>query len=204
MKLVCESGHLEDYLQELDVVDYNHPFIIEKVNQLFAESLHDIDIVRTAFEFVRDEISHSMDINSSRITCKASEVLYYKEGICHAKANLLAAILRKKGIPTGFCYQRLTIGDTPDTGYCIHGMVGVYFKTLDRWIRLDARGNKEGVNAQFSLDEEKLAFPVRPEHDECDYPTIYTRPNPSTIAALRRNTDCTDMVLHHLPTHLYD
>ena len=202
MKLVCESDNLEDYLLELDVVDYSHPSIIDKVSELFPESLNEIETVKTAFEFVRDSISHSMDIDSSRITCKASEVLYYKEGICYAKSNLLTAILRKKSIPTGFCYQRLTIGDTPDTGYCIHALNAVYLKTLDRWIRLDARGNKEGVNAQFSIDEEKLAFPIRAEYNEQDYPNIYTRPNAETIATLKRNTDCIDMVLHHLPTRI--
>jgi len=202
MKLVCESDNLEDYLLELDVVDYSHPLIIDKVNQLFTGSLNEIETVRTAFEFVRDNISHSMDINSSRITCKASEVLNFKEGICYAKSNLLAAILRKKGIPTGFCYQRLTIGDTPDTGYCIHALNAVYLKTLDIWIRLDARGNKQGVNAQFSINKEKLAFPIRPEYDEYDYPTIYTKPNTETIATLKQNTDCIDMVLHHLPTRI--
>ena len=40
---------------------------------------------------------------------------------------------------------------------------------MDKWIRLDARGNKETVNAQFSLDEEILAFLVRPELNEVDY-----------------------------------
>ena len=40
---------------------------------------------------------------------------------------------------------------------------------LDRWIRLDARGNKENVHAEFSLDEEMLAFPVRSELGEVDY-----------------------------------
>lgn len=143
-----------------------------------------------------------MDINSSRITCKASEVLNYKEGICYAKSNLLASILRKKGIPTGFCYQRLTIGDTPDTGYCVHALNAIYLRTLDIWIRLDARGNKQGINAQFFINEEKLAFPIRPEYDEYDYPTIYTKPNNETIATLKQNTDCIDMVLHHLPTKL--
>jgi len=202
MKLVCESDKLEDYLLELDVVDYSHSLIIDKVNELFPDSLNEIDTVRTVFEFVRDSISHSMDINSSRITCKASEVLYHKEGICYAKSNLLAAILRKKGIPTGFCYQRLTIGDTPDTGYCIHALNAVYLRTLDVWIRLDARGNKEEVNAQFCINEEKLAFPVRPQYDELDYPTIYTKPNADTIATLKHNTDCIDMVLHHLPTRI--
>lgn len=40
---------------------------------------------------------------------------------------------------------------------------------MDKWIRLDARGNKETVHAQFSLDEEILAFLVRLELNEVDY-----------------------------------
>jgi transglutaminase-like putative cysteine protease len=114
---------------------------------------------------------------------------------------LLAAILRSKGIPTGFCYQKLTKGDTPDTGYCIHALNAVYLKTLERWIRLDARGNKEGVNAQFSIDEEKLAFPIRKLYDEKDYTIIYTEPNTKTINALKHNLDC-NILFQNLPTQL--
>lgn len=201
MKLSCESRYLKDYLLELDVVDYNHPLIRMKVSELLSCSFSETEIIKVAFEYVRDDIAHSFDIQSSRVTCKASEVLYFKEGICYAKANLLAAILRSKGIPTGFCYQRLTKGDTPDTGYCIHALNAAYLKTLQRWIRLDARGNKEGVNAQFSIDEEKLAFPTRQEYGEIDYPIIYTKPNANTITALRQNSDC-QMLYHNLPDKL--
>jgi transglutaminase-like putative cysteine protease len=201
MNLICESDYLEDYLPELDVVDYSHPLIKEKVPELFSRSLNEIEIVKIAFDYIRDNIAHSNDIQSSRVTCKASEVFYFKEGICYSKSNLLAAILRSKGIPTGFCYQRLTKGDTPDTGYCIHALNAVYLKTLERWIRLDARGNKEGVNAQFSIDEEKLAFPIRKKYDEKDYPIIYTEPNANTITALKQNSDC-QMLFHNLPTQL--
>ncbi|MCX8129709.1 MAG: hypothetical protein N3I35_06365 [Clostridia bacterium] len=42
-------------------------------------------------------------------------------------------------------------------------MAGVYIKEIDKWIRLDARGNIPVVGAQFSLTEERLAFPVRQE-----------------------------------------
>lgn len=69
----------------------------------FYEGQSEIEKAKTAFEFVRDEISHSWDIQSTIVTCKASEVLQYS----YAKANLLAALLRSQGIPTGFCYQRL-------------------------------------------------------------------------------------------------
>lgn len=40
---------------------------------------------------------------------------------------------------------------------------------LNRWIRLDARGNKENVQPEFSVDQEILAFNVRPELGEIDY-----------------------------------
>ncbi len=201
MKLICESRYLEDYLLELDVIDYSHPLIRNKINDLFACSLSEIKIIKIAFEYVRDYIAHSYDIQSSLVTCKASEVIYYKEGICYAKSNLLAALLRSNGIPTGFCYQKLTKGDTPDTGYCIHALNAVYLKTLERWIRLDARGNKEGVNAQFSIKKEKLAFPIRTKYAEIDYPIIYAEPNVNTITALKQNPDC-NMLFHNLPTQL--
>lgn len=202
MHLICESPNLEDYLLELEAVDYRHALIADKVKKLFPHPLNEIEKVKIAFEYVRDKIAHSWDIQSSRVTCKASEVLYYKEGICYAKSNLFAALLRSQGIPAGFCYQRLTLGDTPDTGYCIHALNAVYLQSLERWIRLDARGNKTGVDAQFSTTQEKLAFPVRAEYDEFDYPIIYKEPHPKTIAALMNNIDCITMCEHNLPTEL--
>jgi hypothetical protein len=45
----------------------------------------------------------------------------------------------------------------------------VYIKELNRWIRLDARGNKKNVHAEYSLNEEKLASPIRSETGGADY-----------------------------------
>lgn len=39
--------------------------------------------------------------NIDIIINKASDVLKYKIGICHAKSNLLASLLRSQNIPTG-------------------------------------------------------------------------------------------------------
>ncbi len=202
MILITESDSLEDYLVETEEVDFSQSDVKEKASELYATSSNEDEFVKKAYEFVRDEISHSWDIQSSRITCKASEVLYFKEGICYAKSNLLCALLRSKGIPTGFCYQRLTIGDTPDTGYCIHALNAVFLKSIDRWVRLDARGNKESVHAEFSIDVEKLAFSAREEYNEVDFSEIYKLPNPKTINALKQNTDCINMCLHGLPVSL--
>lgn len=202
MILSCESNYLKDYLIETEEVNFCHLSIKEKASELYSTSLSEQDFVKKTYEFVRDEISHSWDIQSSRITCKASEALFFKEGICYAKSNLLCAILRSKGISTGFCYQRLTIGDTPDTGYCIHALNAVYLTSLEKWIRLDSRGNKSGVDSQFSIGEEKLAFSIREEYDEKDYPMIYVNPHPKTITALKTNTDCIKMYLNDLPIEI--
>ncbi|MFC3886012.1 transglutaminase family protein [Bacillus songklensis] len=202
MELIPESTNLKDYLEELDVVNYTHPLIKEKINELFNDEQSEIEKVKVAFHFVRDKISHSWDIQSKRVTCKASEVLKYQEGICYAKSNLLAALLRPVGIPTGFCYQRLMIFDTPDKGYSLHTLNGVFLESLNRWIRIDARGNKPGVQAEFSTHEEILAFSIQAGFDEKDYPIIYTKPNSKTIAALEANTDALEMYKHHLPDYL--
>ncbi|EFM10648.1 transglutaminase domain protein [Paenibacillus curdlanolyticus YK9] len=197
-----ESSLIEDYLVESEYVNYSHASIQELAAQLASQSPDDITYAKNAFEFVRDAVSHSWDIQSSRITCSASDVLQYREGICYAKSNLLCALLRARGIPAGFCYQRLTLGDTPDTGYVVHALNAVYMKELDRWIRLDARGNKQGVDAQFSLDEERLAFAIRGEYEEVDYPVIYASPRAETMESLRAHTDCRVMYASGLPVGL--
>lgn len=203
MKLICESLNLEDYLKELPEVDFQHPLIQQKSNELYANSnARQLEYIKLAYEFVRDEICHSWDIQSTKVTKTASEVLLEGEGICYAKSNLLATLLRFKGIPTGFCYQRLVLGDTPDTGYCIHALNAVYISSKNKWIRLDARGNKPGVKAEFSLYKEKLAFPVHPELDEIDYPVIYSIPNEKTMKVLSEHADCLDMYLNFLPEQI--
>lgn len=72
MELIPESANLKDYLNELDVVDYSHPLIRQKADELFYDEHSEIEKVKIAFEFVRDKISHSWDIQSTRVVCKAS------------------------------------------------------------------------------------------------------------------------------------
>jgi transglutaminase-like putative cysteine protease len=122
------------------------------------------------------------------VTCKASEVLEHKHGICCAKAHLFAAVLRCLNIPVGFCYQWLK-SDNSDHLLVIHGLNAIYLKDIRRWIRLDARGNKEGVNAQFSIDVEKLAWPVSEEFGEKDDPMVYLEPKKEVIQVLRSSRD---------------
>ncbi|MFB1100163.1 transglutaminase family protein [Terribacillus sp. JSM ZJ617] len=202
MNPIPEKHSYNDYLNESDVSDFSHPLIKERISELISSQMSEIEKVSAVFHYVRDSIAHSWDIQSKRVTCRASEVLTYKEGICYAKSNLFAAMLRSVGVPTGFCYQRLTLFDTPDKGYCIHALNGVYIKDLNKWIRLDARGNKPGIQSEFSLDEEQLAFRINEEYGEIDYPIIYAAPNTKTIHTLETSKNALNMYKNRLPDFL--
>ncbi len=191
---------LADYLKPTPWVDFEHPEIQAHLTAYLVEGRSEEAVIRETFEFVRDHVAHSWDIGSRRVTGKASDVLRHREGICYAKSHLLAALLRGRGIPAGFCYQRLTLGDTPETGHCIHALNAVYVASQQKWIRLDARGNKPGVDAQFSLGEERLAFPVRPEFGEIDYGVNHAQPPAIITQTLEAHSDCRVMYAGHLPT----
>lgn len=191
----------EDYLKDSYYIDWNNEQII-KTAQSFYVPTNEIETVKKNYEFVRDEIKHSWDIQDKRITIKATDVLREGVGICWAKSNLLAALLRANNIPSGICYQRLTLGDTPETGYCIHALNAVYLKSINRWIRLDARGNKQGIAAKMCIDKEILAFPVREELGEIDYRIVYAEPSLLTMNVLENSTDALFMYLHSLPDRL--
>jgi len=196
---ICDT--MENYLSYSYYIDWKNPNIIQKAKDLLILD-NEVDTVKRTYHFVRDEIKHSWDIQDRRVTARASDVLQEKVGICWAKANLLAALLRANQIPAGICYQRLTLEDTPESGYCIHALNAVYLSSLKSWIRLDARGNKEGIQAEMSLDQEQLAFAVRPELGEIDYQEVYAEPLPVTMDILEKSTDALYMYQHLLPQAL--
>lgn len=184
------------FLQEHKYIDFSAPIIQAKLKELFNGITDDLKKAQTAYEFVRDEILHTFDIHSNTITAKASDVLKHKTGICHAKANLLAALLRVQGIPTGFCFQRITLANDDSMGYCIHCYNAIYIDGY--WVKVDARGNKSGVNAQFSLEKPILAYPCRPEYDEYFWQGIYAAPHKATMQMLENAKNIQD-VLDNIP-----
>ncbi|WP_321420654.1 transglutaminase-like domain-containing protein [uncultured Methanomethylovorans sp.] len=184
----AESTNIQDYIKRTDVIDYDNELILSKCHELENGTIDEIDLIKKIYEFVRDEISHSGDIGAQEVTYKASEVLGSGHGICCAKSHLLAALLRSFSIPTGFCYQNLCSDNDADRKV-LHGLNAVYLKDFGIWIRLDARGNKEGVDAQFSTHEEKIAWPINKELGEEDNELIYTDPNSTVIEVMRRSKD---------------
>ena len=179
------SEDINEYLKCDEVIDFDNTDVSKLADQLYSESESETEFVKMAYENVRDMISHSADICADTVTCSASEVLKAGHGICFAKSHLLAAILRSKSVPAGFCYQKLILDDETAPVLIYHGLNGVYLREYGKWIRLDARGNKPGVNAQFSIDSEMLAFPIRPEKGEVDVPVIYADPDTEIVKTLQ-------------------
>ena len=193
---------LDAFLASDDFIESSHPAIREHASGL--QGMSDVEAAERIFRFVRDDIAHSWDIQARRVTRTASDVLAYREGICYAKSHLAAALLRAAGIPSGICYQRLTLLDDDSAGYVIHALNTVWLESLQRWIRFDARGNKPGIAAEFSLDEERLAFPIRAQYDEIDYLVNYPTAHPLISATLTAHEDALEMYRGHLPAALAD
>ena len=193
MNLVLHSNKIDDYLKHDDVIDFENEAVSKLADALFQKADGELDFIKSAYEFVRDNISHSADRGEDAVTCAASEVLKAGHGICFAKSHLLAALLRAKSVLAGFCYQKLILDDETAPVLICHGLNGVYIKARKKWIRLDARGNKAGVNAQFSLETERLAFAVRPELGEEDGFIIYPAPDVKVVEKItkRQNADGT-------------
>jgi transglutaminase-like putative cysteine protease len=190
---------ISSFLAVTRYIDHDHPDVVALVAARGWRALDPVGAARAAFVFVRDEVQHSWDVKSHRVTRTASDALVHREGLCYAKSHLLAAVLRQLGIPAGLAYQRLTFGDTPETGYTTHGLNTVLLE--GRWVRLDARGNKPGVDAQFSLGEERLAFPVRPALGERDFDENFADVHP-TIARTLESSDDLHVLIEQLPDGL--
>lgn len=182
---------LEKYLKEDEIIDFSHPYIQTLAKKLAKGCIDDVRIAKNCFLFVRDEIKHIGDYKLNYKSVKASEVLKNKAGWCYAKAHLLAALLRVNNIPTGFCYQRLSCGEYKDDIYCLHGFNAIYLKNYG-WYRVDPRGNKQGVDAQFIPPIEKLAFELQENEYEID--KIFNKPLNVITKTLQRNDNYEKMI----------
>ena len=180
-----ESDDLSEYLVSDTIVDWLTPAVLQKAQELTKSLPEEVAKTRCLYEWVRDAIPHSSDAGLEIVTCTASEVLHHGTGICFAKSHLLAALLRAVDIPAGFCYQVLRLDPPTDNEPVLHGFNAIYLASLDKWIRVDARGNSNGINAQFSIKEEQLAFAMDPLADEFIYETIFAAPVSSVVNRLK-------------------
>ena len=198
--MIPESNELNDYLVSDSVIDWKNPIILDKANELTSEVSDETEKAKCLFEWVNGKIPHTKDIDSDVVTCYASEVLDEGAGICAAKSHLLAVLCRATNIPAGFCYQKLK-RTPPFTGFVLHGLNGIYLSTVQKWIRVDASGNIGNVNAQFSIDQEQLAFPTNLSEGEILYDQIFVSPIPEYVNILTKYHSQKEM-WPFLPTEL--
>ena len=122
-------------------------------------------------------------------------MLENRTGFCYAKSHILTALLRANGIMAGLCYQRLAF-DSAGQPFGLHGLNAVYLPAHG-WYRIDARGNKQGVDARFEPPVEYLAYTPK-EPGEGDLPGIFAEPLPEVVDVLLRCRTW-DEVLRYLP-----
>ncbi|WP_329165256.1 transglutaminase family protein [Streptomyces sp. NBC_01717] len=199
MELTQQVPEIAAYLAADEAIDHEHPLVRETVDRLRAETVDAYSYAVAAYECVRDTIEHSVDSGDLRVTWRASDVLAARHGICHSKSHALAALLRAAGIPAALCYQGFVDDNgSPDV---LHGLIAVRLPGRDRWDRQDPRGNRPGIDAQFSLDGERLAWAIGPQSNGVDYPVLYAAPHPAVLRAMQCAEDRTQL-WRTLPTAL--
>lgn len=177
---------MHPFLSPSEVINFHHPKVAAKAQELSCLNLSsDTETVAKAcFEWVRDHIQHSGDIKSAGNACTASEVLESRNAWCFGKSHLLVALLRANQIPAAFCYQRVRKDHTG--GFTLHGLVAIELPNHG-WYRVDPRGNKEGVNAQFTPPHEQLAWPTS-EEGEIDFMEKFVEPQNVVCKWIPNNT----------------
>ena len=169
------------FLECDDIIDWQNHAILACSARLGAFDSDRLAYARRCFEFVRDEIRHSWDYRQNPVTCAASDVLEHATGYCYAKSHLLAALLRAGKLPSGLCYQRLSL---EGGRYCLHGLNAVLLPEHG-WYRMDARGVTAAGAAEFCPPLERLAFPIV-QTGEADLPGIWLTPLPEVVETLTR------------------
>ncbi|TDC71183.1 transglutaminase family protein [Actinomadura sp. GC306] len=162
------AGDPWDYLAASEAIDIEHPLVQSVAADLRTGD--DIAYAHAAFDHVRDQVVHSMDGDDPRVPWRASDVLDQRTGLCYAKSHAYVALLRAGGIQAGLCYQ--------ESGGILHGLTAVLVD--DRWVYLDPRGNKPGIDVQFSASEHRLAYPGDPID-----PVVHAAPPTRILEALK-------------------
>lgn len=200
MELLLESDNLNDYLQESPpTIDFHSPLVKGIIQRISNQTQDPMGRAKLAFEYARDNIQHSFDDSHCKVvTIQAEDVIKQQEGICFAKAHVLASLLRGMGIPTGFCYQ---LKKDAKAGFALHGLNAIYLEKIG-WFRVDPRGNKPGINSQFSIDKEELAYSIDENLGEKDYPTVFVHPLPTVLNAMESAQDVEDL-FYKRPTGIF-
>ncbi len=175
-----EHEQMQQYLQASEVVDFTHPDVARLAAALRADT--PLETARRCFEWVRDQVGHTIDVGRDELSCSASEALSLGTGLCISKSHLAVALLRANGIAAGFCYQRLLMGSTAPV-FCTHSLIAL-FLAPGGWYRCDVRGNKTGVACTFTPGHESLPFTAKLPGERL-YAQVWSQPWPALVRRMR-------------------
>ena len=177
-----KNMNMNQYLRSTEIIDWSHTEVLKVAISLAQGAQSTAEIAKRCFQWVRDEIKHSYDYQLSPVTCSASEVIAAGTGYCFSKSHLLTALLRANAIPAGLCYQRLSRDDN-GSPFVLHGLTAIHIPQYG-WYRIDPRGNRPGIDAQFMPPIERVAFTPRLP-GEADLPEVWPDPIEVVVEALR-------------------
>ncbi len=201
---IIVPGSITPYLACSPLIACTHPAVRLRARELIHDVDTEEDQILRLYTFVRDTIGHSVDSGQTRLVWKAPQVLSAGHALCFGKSHLFVAFCRVVGIPAGLCYQRLK---TEDNSYVLHGLTAVWIEDEGRWIRLDVRGNKPGIEARFNpAGEEQIAYPEMKDPGEWLDPTIYAEPWDAVIRLYENTQDVSSFIqasaqIHAPPRH---
>ncbi len=94
---------MEEYLKPTSIVDFNHPTVKNKAQEITNGQKEAIEKARSLFYFVRDTIKYNPYLPRYLSEhFRASNTLARREGFCITKAALLISMSRAVGIPARF------------------------------------------------------------------------------------------------------
>ena len=189
---IIQPGTITPYLACSHLITCTHPAIRTRARDLIHGASNESEQIHTLYTYVRDDIAHSADIGQSKLVWKPAQIISSGHALCFGKSHLLTALCRVIGIPAGLCYQRIK---NKDGAFVLHGLAAVWLEDEGRWIRLDARGNKPGIDAQFNPQGvEQVAYPDIDEPGEWFDPYIYAEPWDAVIRLFELSVDVTAFI----------
>jgi transglutaminase-like putative cysteine protease len=185
---VTDHPGLDRYLEDTEIIDWQTPAVHEKAVDLTRGIEGERQQIRALFDFVRDAIARLGDEDEGPIACRASHVLREGRGVGFARCHLLVALLRARGIPAAFGYQRVR-RDPPEKGHVLHGFVAVYLADEARWAPLDPSADRGELSAVCDLDEPRWGRAPDPTEGEQTYDLLSARPHRAVLDVLSRAPD---------------
>ena len=77
MKELIIKDNIEKYLSVSKYINRKDNSILSKADEFKLKYADEVSLIKVIYEFVRDEIKHSWDVQDERVTKSATEVLVY-------------------------------------------------------------------------------------------------------------------------------